>query len=260
MMSRTYQATGINLQGMAFGEADRLLTILTAEYGLIRAIAPGARKYKSSLRGRSELFVVNNLLIVAGKSLDKVVQSETIESYPKLSQNLAKLTVSQYLCELVLAIALSEQPQRELYELICSHLARIEVLDENEYILPYFCQAIFHFLIIAGLVPQVHNCLLTGNALIGNNCLGFSFEAGGIIDLAALTETINPPKIDSKLTLQELQFLQCLGKTDFPPEENLTSELAWINLDRLLRRYTQYHLGKTFRSSALVEGLSPLEF
>ncbi|MFN6298401.1 MAG: DNA repair protein RecO, partial [Microcystis sp.] len=26
MMSRTYQATGINLQGMAFGEADRLLT------------------------------------------------------------------------------------------------------------------------------------------------------------------------------------------------------------------------------------------
>ncbi|MDY7049572.1 MAG: DNA repair protein RecO, partial [Microcystis panniformis WG22] len=30
-MSRTYQATGINLQGMAFGEADRLLTILTAE-------------------------------------------------------------------------------------------------------------------------------------------------------------------------------------------------------------------------------------
>ncbi len=56
MMSRTYQATGINLQGMAFGEADRLLTILTAEYGLIRAIAPGARKYKSSLRGRSELY------------------------------------------------------------------------------------------------------------------------------------------------------------------------------------------------------------
>ncbi|MFN9734118.1 MAG: DNA repair protein RecO, partial [Microcystis sp.] len=183
-MSRTYQATGINLQGMAFGEADRLLTILTAEYGLIRAIAPGARKYKSSLRGRSELFVVNNLLIVAGKSLDKVVQAETIESYPKLSQNLAKLTVSQYLCELVLAIALSEQPQRELYELICGHLARIEVLDENQYILPYLCQAIFHFLIIAGLVPQVHNCLLTGKALIRDNCLGFSFEAGGIIDLA----------------------------------------------------------------------------
>ncbi len=109
-------------------------------------------------------------------------------------------------------------------------------------------------------MPQVHNCLLTGKALIGDNCLGFSFEAGGIIDLAALTETINPPKIDSKLTLQELQLLQCLGKTDFPPPENLTSELAWINLDRLLRRYTQYHLGKTFRSSALVEGLSPLEF
>jgi DNA repair protein RecO (recombination protein O) len=258
-MSRTYQATGINLQGMAFGEADRLLTILTAEYGLIKAIAPGARKYKSSLRGRSELFVVNNLLIVGGKSLDKVIQAETIESHPKLSQNFAKLIVSQYLCEVVLAIALSEQPQIELYELICTHLGRIAALKETSHILLYFCQALFHLLTIAGLVPQVHTCVLTGKTLITGNNIGFSFEAGGIIDISALTEIVALPKIDSRLTFEELQLLRCLGE-DFPPQENLSSELAGINLDRLLRRYTQYHLGKTFRSSALVEGLSPLEF
>ena len=49
-MSRTYQATGINLKGMPLGEADRLVTILSPEYGLIRAVAPGARKHKSKLR------------------------------------------------------------------------------------------------------------------------------------------------------------------------------------------------------------------
>jgi DNA repair protein RecO (recombination protein O) len=52
-MSRTYQTTGINLKSSPIGEADRLVTILTSDYGLIRVIAPGARKPKSSLGGRS---------------------------------------------------------------------------------------------------------------------------------------------------------------------------------------------------------------
>jgi DNA repair protein RecO (recombination protein O) len=31
------------------GETDRLLTILTTEFGLVRGIAPGSRKHKSRL-------------------------------------------------------------------------------------------------------------------------------------------------------------------------------------------------------------------
>ncbi|MEB3209801.1 MAG: recombination protein O N-terminal domain-containing protein, partial [Leptolyngbyaceae bacterium] len=74
-MGGTYKATGINLKSVPMGESDRLLTILTREYGLIRAIAPGARKPKSSLRGRSNLFVINDLLIARGRSLDKMIQA-----------------------------------------------------------------------------------------------------------------------------------------------------------------------------------------
>jgi DNA repair protein RecO (recombination protein O) len=203
---------------------------------------------------------VNNLLIVAGKSLDKVIQAETIESYPKLSQNFAKLTVSQYLCELVLAIALSDQPQTELYELTRTHLGRIAALDETSYILPSFCQAIFHFLTLAGLRPQVQGCVLTGKPLVAGSNIGFSWEAGGVIDLTTINDSIAPPKIDSRLTKEELELLQSLEAKELSRQENVDREIAWINLDRLLRRYTQYHLGKTFRSGALVEGLSPLEF
>ena len=76
-MSRTYKATGINLKAMPMGEADRLVTVLTKEQGVIRAIAPSARKHKSRLGGRSGLFVVNELLLTRGKSLDKILQAET---------------------------------------------------------------------------------------------------------------------------------------------------------------------------------------
>jgi DNA repair protein RecO (recombination protein O) len=43
------------------------------------------------LRGRSEIFVVNQFLIARGRSLDKITQAETIESYSGLSRDLGKL-------------------------------------------------------------------------------------------------------------------------------------------------------------------------
>ncbi|MEB3339096.1 MAG: DNA repair protein RecO [Leptolyngbyaceae bacterium] len=191
-MSRTYKVTGINLKGMPMGESDRLLTILTRERGLIRAVAPGARKHVSKLGGRSGLFVVNDLLISQGKSLDRISQAETIESYPGLSQSLGKLTASQYLAELVLGQALSQHPQEDLFCLFTEHLSRLE-RSPNLHTLPLLAHATFHLLALAGIAPQVQACSITQQPLAPNFQdsswrVGFSTVAGGIVDLAALKD------------------------------------------------------------------------
>lgn len=192
-MSRTYKATGINLKSMPLGESDRLLTILTREFGLIRAVAPGARKHHSSLSGRSGLFVVNNLLIASGRSLDKITQAETLESYPRLSQDLGKLAASQYLAEMVLCQALSEQPQEELFCLLNEHLSRLERLPKTRasLVLPHLTHAVFHMLALAGITPQVQVCCLTQFPLTPDFTdpdwrVGFSVSAGGTVSLPAL--------------------------------------------------------------------------
>ena len=192
-MGRTYKATGINLKGMPLGESDRLLTILTREFGLIRAVAPGARKHHSSLSGRSGLFVVNQLLIASGRSLDKITQAETLESYPGLSQDLGKLAASQYLAEMVLAQALSEQPQEELFCLLNEHLRRLEQLPGKSasLVLAHLTHAIFHLLALAGMTPQVQVCCLTQLPLKPDFTdpdwrVGFSVAAGGTVSLPAL--------------------------------------------------------------------------
>lgn len=198
-MSRTYKATGINLKGAPLGESDRLLTVLTREHGLIRVVAPGARKHQSKLGGRSGLFVVNELLISKGRSLDKISQAETLESYPRLSQDLAKLTASQYLAELVLCQALSDQPQEELFCLLNEHLGRLEQLSGDRQgtqadplsVLAHLAQAIFHLLALAGVAPQVQTCCVTQRPLTPdlkdvNWRIGFNMAAGGTVDLAEL--------------------------------------------------------------------------
>lgn len=285
-MSRTYKATGINLKSMPLGETDRLVTVLTPEFGLVRAVAPGARKPKSRLRGRIEVFVVNELLISKGRSLDRILQAETLASHPKLSKDLGKLTASQYIAELLLCVALSEQPQVEFYNLLNDYLRQIETLptarelqDSAAAILSHLIGGIFQVLAIAGLEPQVHCCCLTGRAISPDlqdlqQRFKFSFEAGGILSGAIAQAEGRPnsaastrvlPRIDFRLQGIELALLQQLATAQFPhpPQTPASPEnflAALLNIERLLRHYAQYHLGKSIRSAALIDTLYISEF
>ncbi|HSX33957.1 MAG TPA: DNA repair protein RecO [Candidatus Saccharimonadales bacterium] len=51
-----------------FGEADRILTVLTAQYGKLRLMAKGVRRVKSKLAGGIELFSVSDITFIKGKS------------------------------------------------------------------------------------------------------------------------------------------------------------------------------------------------
>jgi DNA repair protein RecO (recombination protein O) len=198
-MSRTYKATGINLKSMPMGESDRLLTILTREFGLVRAMAMGSRKHNSRMGGRSGLFVVNELMLAKGRSLDKVTQAETVESYPGLGQDLKKLTASQYLAEVCLCQALSDQPQEELFCILNEHLKRLERSPGSE-VLYHLIHALYQLLILSGIAPQVHLCCVTRQALSPDFAnpdwrVGFSIPAGGTVTLAALEHLVaeQPP-------------------------------------------------------------------
>lgn len=194
-MSRTYTVTGINLKSMPLGESDRLVTVLTRELGLIRVAAPGARKHQSKLAGRSALFVVNELMVAKGRSLDKITQAETQLSYPGLSQDLQKLTASQYLAEIVLYQALSDQPQVELFELLNEHLRRLEQLPSGNggAVMALLSHAIFHILAQGGIAPQVYSCCLSQQGIVPDFNVpdwrvGFSIGAGGVVTLQAFSQ------------------------------------------------------------------------
>jgi DNA repair protein RecO (recombination protein O) len=274
-MSRTYKATGINLKSMPLGESDRLLTILTREFGLIRVVAPGARKHLSKLGGRSGLFVVNEYLVAKGRSLDKITQAETLESYPALSTDLLKLSAGQYLAEVVIYHALTDHPQEEIFYLLSEHLKRLEQLPktsaERAYlVLAHLAQAVFHLLANAGIAPQVQACCITKSPLAPdfsdpNWRVGFCPSSGGTIkrerDDSGLTTNgsrIPPTTTQMQLNATELTLLQHLAERSLSQlQQNLgqqeSSCISWLSVERILRHYTQYHFGRIIRSAALID-------
>ncbi|MGF1602921.1 MAG: DNA repair protein RecO [Thermosynechococcaceae cyanobacterium] len=280
-MSRVYKATGINLKSMALGEADRLLTILTREHGLVRAVAAGARKPKSKLGGRSSLFVVNTLVLTQGRSLDRISQAEVVVSYPGLSRDLAKLTVGQYWAELVLSQALSGQPQPELYDFLCDKLAYLEQAPAHQ-VPVALIEGIYQLLDWAGIAPQVNRCCATQDPLVPDLTdpswrVGFSPKAGGAVALSAWNQeheqgTHRPrqntqfvvrdrprKRAQTQLNAVELQLLQSLSSAlqgEPPPSPPATEEqpiAVWMSLERILRHYTQYYFEQPIRSACLLE-------
>lgn len=293
-MSQTYRATGINLKSIPLGESDRILTILTREFGLIRAVAPGARKPKSKLGGRSELFVVNDLLLSHGRSLDKVSQAESIESYPRLSRDLAKLTVSQYWAEIILYQTPSHEPNLALFDLICQRLTDLVGCDSGIPVLIHLVYGIAQLLNLAGVKPQLEHCCLSGQPVcaetIGSGRVVFSPNAGGVVLPTEAIEDkgrLNGPHVQersaiyrqggnsrrgagkttltlsaSELTIMQrlFQFQDLTSLTHTCPLELLMLTDAapeWLRIEQVLRSYVQYHTERFIRSAALLDSCFP---
>lgn len=268
-MSRTYQTIAIVLKGIPFGESDRLITIFSPDYGLIRAIAPGARKPKSSLRGRTELFVINQFLISSGKNLDRITQAETQYSYPGLGQNVCKLAAGQYLIELILALGTEASPQLSLYELFTEHLRRLETEAQPETLYGHLAQALFHCLATEGFAPQFHHCALSLETIAPNFYdrqwrVGFSTELGGIVSLN-LSNAL--PDLQ-RLTAIELSLLQQLNQGPLPNPPDFLPAIAqrnfriwdWVKVENVLRHYAQQQLAKSFRAAPLLDSMWEVDF
>lgn len=84
-------ATAIILSRTNYGEADRILTLLTAEHGKISAIAKGVRREKSKLAGGIELFSTSDITFIQGRSgLDTLVSARLIVHYGKIAADLQR--------------------------------------------------------------------------------------------------------------------------------------------------------------------------
>ncbi|MDE0547028.1 DNA repair protein RecO [Microbacterium sp. C7(2022)] len=77
----TYRDEVVVLRTHKLGEADRIVTMLSRRHGKVRAVAKGVRRTSSRLGARVEPFMVADVLLYQGRSLDIIQQAESLGSY-----------------------------------------------------------------------------------------------------------------------------------------------------------------------------------
>lgn len=96
----TYRDEVVVLRTHKLGEADRIVTLLSRGHGKVRAVVKGVRRTSSRFGARLEPFMVADVLLYAGRSLDIVQQADSIGSYgAEIAQHYARYTAASAMVE-----------------------------------------------------------------------------------------------------------------------------------------------------------------
>lgn len=123
---RSYKTEGIILKRRNFGEADRILTVFTLQRGKISVLAKGVRRITSRRAGNVELLNRSILYLHQGKGMPILTEATTLETYPKLKEDLTLSTYAYHIIELVNKLTAENQGNRTLYEHLVEVLRRLE--------------------------------------------------------------------------------------------------------------------------------------
>ena len=150
----TYRDEGIVLRTMRLGEADRIVTILTAEHGKVRAVAKGVRRTKSRMGGRVEPLSHVAMLCWRGRELDVINQAESLDTFRAIREDMTRLAPATIILEIADQIAEQHAPASELFAMVLGALRSLES-SASPLLLGAFC---LKLLAAEGVGPIVEEC------------------------------------------------------------------------------------------------------
>lgn len=107
---------GLIIKRVNFGEADRVLTVLTDRYGKIAVTARGVRRITSRRAGNVEVLNRVKLHIFKGKGYT-LTEAESIETFDAIKTNLTLSTHAFHILELVDRLLPEDQINPRVYQL-----------------------------------------------------------------------------------------------------------------------------------------------
>jgi DNA repair protein RecO (recombination protein O) len=233
-----YRDRAVVIRTHDLGEADRIVVLLTAEHGKVRAVAKGIRKTKSRFGGRLEPLNHVSLLLYEGRELDIVSQAETVETRRALLDDLDRLTRGLALLEVVDRLTPDREPVPHLYRMLVGALATVAA-SRSPLVVPAF---FWKVLAAEGVRPQLAECVRCGEP---GPLVAFDLEQGGVLCRNCRQGTAISP---AGLTL----LRQILGG-ELNAALAAESTPATAEVSALAIRAMEHHLERGLRVVALLE-------
>ncbi len=245
---RIYKTEGIVLRQRKLGEADKIVTLYTPNYGKLEAVAKGVRRPKSRLAGHLEMLTYTSVMLAQGRNLDVVTQAQAIESFAPLREDLHRLSRALYAAELVDRFSPEGAESYHIFQLLLATLRRLAAGAGADVVLRYFEMQL---LSLAGFQPQLQSCLDCGRALqpMANY---FSPAAGGVLCPSCGSGTA----ASRSLSLSALKVLRLLQSGGFGEVQRVKIAPALgQEVEFHLRAYLIHVLEREVRSAAFIDRL-----
>lgn len=125
---KTTVTTGIVLARTNYGEADRIVTLLTPDQGKLRVMAKGVRRPKSKLAGGIELFSVGEITYMPGKGdLGTLISARLKRYYDQIVKDINRTMQGYELLKKINKIT-EDAAEVEYFDLLLDGLAGLDDL------------------------------------------------------------------------------------------------------------------------------------
>ncbi|HEY8674886.1 MAG TPA: DNA repair protein RecO [Candidatus Dormibacteraeota bacterium] len=245
----TYLAEGVILRRVDYGEADRILTVLTREHGKIGVIARGVRKAGSRLAAHTDLFARSRMQLARGRGeLDVLTQAETIGSAAPLAD--ARRAACAAVCaELADRVLESNHPDAETYDLVVDALSDCtDSTRDPRAALVWLSRRMIDRL---GYAPQLRQCPSCATRLPETSAW-FSAIAGGLLcDRCATTD---PGALECSVRVIKVLRVAAAGDVELYRRLRL-DEASLATLETLAERELAQHLDRQLRSLPVLRAI-----
>jgi DNA repair protein RecO (recombination protein O) len=245
----TYQADAIVLRRLDYGEADRIVTLLTREYGKLAAIAKGARRGKSSVSGSLDLFARSNMMLAKGKNLDVVAQVERRSDARHIVGDLRRTAYAGLVAEVVDKVLEDRHPVDEIFDLVVLTLAALNVVERS----PRADAAWFlmRILEVLGYLPQLQDCA-SCSTLLPEAQSWFSPLLGGVVCARCGSQE----QAGSWLSVNGLKVLRLMATGQAELYDRLRlSEALLHEIEQALEAQLEYHLDRQLKSLEFIRSI-----
>ena len=244
---RLYRTEAIVLRERDYGEADRILILLTPA-GKIAALAKGIRRSTSRKVGHLGLFNRAQVLMARGRNFDIVSQAESLEEFEGLRKDLLRFTYACYIGELVDRFAQEGEENEALYALMVQGLRWCAQATDLSLCIRRFELRLLSY---SGYQPQLFQCVGCHDEIqpVANF---FSSEAGGLLcarcaepEALATPISVNAQKVLRFLMTHSLDDLRLFRLQDATQRE----------VESVLHHYLEYVLERELRSITFLRRL-----
>ena len=238
-----YRDEAVVLRAQRLGEADRIITLLTRHHGRVRAVAKGVRRTRSKFGARLEPFMMIDVQLYRGRSLDIVTQVETIQPYgERLATDYPRYTSGTAMLETAERLTDEEgDPAVQQFLLLVGGLRTLAdgSHDPSLVLDAYLLRA----LAVAGWAASLVDCARCGAP---GPHRAFAVAAGGVVCPSCRPAGSVSPAPET------LELLAALLGGDWPVAD--ASEVRHRREGSgLVAAYLQWHLERGIRALRLVE-------
>lgn len=232
---------GIVLRSYPFGDADRVVVLLSPNRGKLRTVAKGVRKTKSRFGGRLEPFSHVDLVVYEGRNLDTITSVAMIEPFHNLRSDLDRVVMAGTMVEVADIVAQENESAMRLFLLLQRGLRALDAAPADTDLATSF---LLKAADIVGVAPALTSCAGCGR---GDGLTRFSFSAGGA--LCERCRTSGAYALRDGLTA----YLAQLAVADLGALPERDAQLSPEAMG-VARRFMEYHLERRLVSLVMLDG------